>query len=305
MPNSDENRLADLMFRETSLLVQKGARTPPVVRWENQGELRFAIESYVATPPMTIDTLPMVMIAIHYGKKLDATVVDHTTERKGEATSIPYRTMLTPIGVDIDWRGSRGNFWFQLIYTSGIAQDALQKIIGDSRVPVQIHDQVLPVLSRQLLEIAKSSTAPLPERYTESMIEAFTAHLQWLSQGHHTGEMMRTSDPAINETLLHIHSHASDTLTIAQLASLQKMSPALLRRRFHMVVGMPVHRYIIKFRVEQAYRLIEESTLSLSKIAAQCGFSSLGHMSSVFTRMLGATPGAYRRRGVAETNRNP
>ena len=301
--NSKETHLTDPLFRETSLLTQKGARTTPVIQWENREGASFAIESYVMELPLNIDPLPMVMIAIHSGRKFNAAVLDHASGWEGEATAIPYRTSLTPIGVDVHWRGSRGTFWIQLVYTSGVAQDALRKIIGNNRAPIQIDDQVLSILSRQLLEVAKLPPAPNREKYAESIITTFTAHLEWLAQGHQTSDMVRTSDPAVNETLLYIHAHTGDTLTIAQLASLQKMSPAYLRRRFHMVVGMPLHRYIIKYRVEQAYGLIERSQLPLAKIADQCGFSSLGHMSTAFTRILGVTPGVYRKQGAAKTGR--
>lgn len=303
MVHNGEDLLAERMIGETAYLVQKGVRTPPVIRWENREGPCFRIESYVAAPPLAIDPLPMVVVAIHSGRTLSASVVDRSSEWEGETTSIPYRTMLTPVDVDVHWRGPRGTFWVQLIYTSGAAQEALRKLIGDSRVPIQIDDQVLPILARQLLEIAKAPADPLTKRYAKHVIATFSAHLEWLACGHRD-DMMCTSDPAINETLLYIHAHAGDTLTIAQLAALQKMSPAHLRRRFQAVVGMPVHRYIIKYRVEQAHELIEGSTLPLSKIAVQCGFSSLQHMSSTFLRMLGVTPGIYRGRGAAKPCRN-
>ncbi|MDD5175026.1 MAG: AraC family transcriptional regulator [Sterolibacterium sp.] len=298
------HELTDPQFRKTSLLVQKAVRTPPAIRWENQEQPHFAIESYVAAPPATFEALPMALIAIHYGRKLDA-VVDNASDSEREIfTSIPYRLILLPTGAGTHWRAPQGTFWFQVIYTSGATQDALRKIIGNSRAPFQVRDRVLPALSRQLLGIATSSTISLPERYAERIIDAFTAQLEWLSCGNHSGEMMRTPDPAINEILLHIHSHANDTLTIAHLASLQRMSPALLRRRFQEAVGVPVHRYIIKCRVERAYELIEESRLSLTEIATQCGFSSLSHMSSAFTRILGCTPGEYRRRAATDSGRS-
>ncbi len=226
--NFVETRLTGPLFRETSLLTQKGVRTSPVIQWENREGSPLAIESYVAELPLNIDPLPMVMIAIHSGRKFDADVVDHSGGWEGKATAIPYRTVLTPIGVNVHWRGSRGTFWFQLVYTSGAAQEAARRIIGNSRVPVQIDDQVLSILSRQLLEVAKEPSTPYRDKYAEHIITAFTAHLEWLSHGYQTNDMARTSDPAVNETLLYIHSHASDTLTIAQLAALQKISPAYL-----------------------------------------------------------------------------
>lgn len=288
-------RLTNQRFRKTSLLVQKAVRTSPGIRWESQ-QPRFAIESYVASPPANFDPLPMAMIAIHQGKKLDATVTNIPHGRHETVSAVPYRLILVPADFGVAWRTLRGAFWFQVIYTADAAQEALRRIIGSSRTPLQVRDQLLPALARQLLELATSPPDEIPPGYAERIIDAFTAQLERISYGHYTGEIVRTPDPAINETLLYIHAHLSDKLTIQHLASLKNMSSALLRRRFHEAVGMPVHRYIIKCRVEKAHMLIEENRYSLSVIAAHCGFSSLGHMTTTFVRLLGVTPGEYRRR---------
>jgi AraC family transcriptional regulator len=300
---TDEN----LLFAKTSLLIQKAVRTPPVIRWENSGQPRFAIESYVTAPPADFDALPMALIAIHYGKNFDGVVktgdaVDNAARET--FSSAPYRLIIFPSGAETHWEGPPGTFWCMIIYTSGLSQDALKRIIGNRRAPFQVRDNVLPVLSRQLLDVNKDKACLPPSRYFDSIVGAFVAQLEWLSCNDHGENIVRSPDSAINDTLLYIHSHLNEKLTIAELAALQKISPALLRRRFLEVVGSPVHRYIMKCRVERAYVLIEGSRLSLSQISAQCGFSSLGHMSATFSRILGVSPGVYRKVSARSPARN-
>jgi AraC family transcriptional regulator len=291
--------MIDPQFKEVSALVQRAVNARPVSRWENRGSNHLAIESYVTVPPsvIIIPPLPMAMIAVHFGTKIDAYAGPSSQDMP--TVAMPYRVMLVPGDVEMHFRSPDKILWFQLLYTSGDAHQALKKVIGDHRVPLQINDALLPALSRQMFEISSSPTAPRPVRYVERIIDAITAQLEWLALGNRSGDMMRTSDPAINETVLYIHAHVSEPLTIAHLALLQKMSASLLRHRFLAVMGMPIHRYIIQYRVKLAHHLIEESSLPLTKIATQCGFSSLAHMVSTFKRVLGVTPGSYRKKSAA------
>ncbi|MCK9502945.1 MAG: AraC family transcriptional regulator [Porticoccaceae bacterium] len=286
--------MIDPLFKETSALVQQGVDAKPVAQWENRGSNHLAIESYVTEPStgFFVPPLPMAMIAVHYGRAIDAYPTGQSVSP--EASAVPYSVMLHPSGTEVRFRSQDRALWFHLLYTSGDTQHVLKKIIGRHRVPLQINDALLPVLARQIFEIATSPTAPRPVRYVERIIDAITAQLEWLALGNRSGEVIRTSDPAVNETVLYIHARIGEPLTIAQLAQLQRMSASLLRQRFQAVMGMPIHRYIIQHRVKTAHDLIESSNLSLTIISAECGFSSLAHMVSTFKRVLGVTPGSYR-----------
>lgn len=290
--------MIDPQFKEASALVQQGVNARPVSQWENRGLNHLAIESYLTVPSVefVVPPLPMAMIAVHYGTKIDAYSISQSTNL--ETIAVPYSVMLHPSGTEVHFRSQDRALWFHLLYTSGDTQHALKKMIGHHRVPLQINDALLPVLSRQIFEISAFPTAPRPVRYVERIIDAITAQLEWFSLGNRSGEMIRTCDPAVNEVVLYIHAHVSESLTIAHLALLQKMSGSLLRQRFQSVMGMPIHRYIIQYRVKLAHDLIESSNLSLTKIATQCGFSSLAHMVSTFKRVLGVTPGSYRAKNV-------
>jgi AraC-like DNA-binding protein len=47
-------------------------------------------------------------------------------------------------------------------------------------------------------------------------------------------------------------------------------------------------------RLDEACRLLRETTHSLVKIALQCGFNSPSYFSQLFRRSLGMTPTEYR-----------
>lgn len=83
-------------------------------------------------------------------------------------------------------------------------------------------------------------------------------------------------------------------LSVQALAERVAMSP----RNFARVFGREMHvtpgKFVERLRVEMARRRLEETRRSLKKVAAECGFRSVGAMRSVFQRVLGVAPGRYR-----------
>lgn len=66
-------------------------------------------------------------------------------------------------------------------------------------------------------------------------------------------------------------------------------------RAFKTSTGEPPHRWLLARRVDRAKELLAGSDLELSEIAALCGFSDQSHLSRMFRRLTGNTPGAWRR----------
>lgn len=87
----------------------------------------------------------------------------------------------------------------------------------------------------------------------------------------------------------------------------QPLSQRLNRRFAHLsdvfsaLEGASLEQYVIRQRVEAARQLLETSALSVSRIARQLGYSSLGHLSRQFQREMGTTPSTYRRQQASGT----
>jgi AraC family transcriptional regulator len=58
---------------------------------------------------------------------------------------------------------------------------------------------------------------------------------------------------------------------------------------------MPPYRYVILRRIDRAKKLLRHTDLPISRIAYDTGFASQSHLASTFKRVVGETPGAYRR----------
>ena len=84
-------------------------------------------------------------------------------------------------------------------------------------------------------------------------------------------------------------------LSLQVLAKESGYSRVHFSRMFRAATGYAPHNYLLKLRVDRVRELLLSSTLSLTEIALECGFSSHSHLSRVFRQVLGATPSEYRR----------
>ena len=86
---------------------------------------------------------------------------------------------------------------------------------------------------------------------------------------------------------------------VRRLANVSGVSPAHFARSFRDAFGLPPHRYLLTRRIERAKALLRDSDLSITDIAFQTGWDSLGTFGRTFRDITGESPGSLRRREQA------
>ena len=87
---------------------------------------------------------------------------------------------------------------------------------------------------------------------------------------------------------------------VRRLARVSGVSEAHFARSFKEAFGLPPHRYLLTRRVERAKALLRETNLSITEIAFQTGWGSLGTFGRTFRDITGENPGSIRERERAE-----
>ena len=85
-------------------------------------------------------------------------------------------------------------------------------------------------------------------------------------------------------------------LSVRQVAACTGMSVHHFIRLFSAVFGETPHQYRTNGRLERARHLLTISDRSITDVCMDVGFSSLGSFSQLFSRRVGLSPSAYRRR---------
>ena len=91
-----------------------------------------------------------------------------------------------------------------------------------------------------------------------------------------------------------ISSQLSSPLTLAELAAEAALSDYHFARMFRQSTGQSPHQYVMIKRMNMAEQLLLNTSLSLTAIAEECGFSSLSHFSNRFRAHFGQSPSVYR-----------
>jgi AraC family transcriptional regulator len=84
-------------------------------------------------------------------------------------------------------------------------------------------------------------------------------------------------------------------VSLEEVARQCNMSVSQFGRTFKKTTGLPPHRWLVHRRLERAKDLLLRSTLPLAEIALDCGFSEQSHFTRTFTRLVGTSPGEWRR----------
>jgi AraC family transcriptional regulator len=92
----------------------------------------------------------------------------------------------------------------------------------------------------------------------------------------------------------YIEAHLDDPLNLTDLAAVACLSPYHFSRSFKEAVGVGPQRYVTQRRLERAKTLMRRTKQPLATIAQQVGFSDQSHLTSIFRREIGLTPGQYR-----------
>ena len=91
-----------------------------------------------------------------------------------------------------------------------------------------------------------------------------------------------------------LSERCAEDLRVSELAAGFYMEQSSFIRRFKGYTGKTPKEYQIACRMERATALLLGSDLSLSEIAARCGFASHSFFAKTFKRLYGITPTAYR-----------
>ena len=87
-------------------------------------------------------------------------------------------------------------------------------------------------------------------------------------------------------------------LSLVELSQQAHMSRFHFARLFKQSTGLSPHRFVMRRRVDRACVLLADRNLPIKAIAQAVGFRTCSHFSTMFRRITGRRPSAYRRSAI-------
>ena len=127
-------------------------------------------------------------------------------------------------------------------------------------------------------------------------IQVLRAHIA-LGSERDKGWLRAIFDPQIGTALSAVHNSVDSPWTVESIATAAGMSRSAFAARFKELLGQTPLEYVTEWRMQKAIQLLEERDKKLLDIARSVGYESDAAFSKTFKRVVGASPGEYRKRG--------
>jgi len=230
-----------------------------------------------------------------YAFRLDESGPTHQVRRP--AYSLGFQPAGRSLAVDGDGADYISIFQHPDLYRTIAPANFEPAHIDERRLLVQT-DEVTRHLACALAETARQPEGSDP-MLSEQLGMAFaicTVRLLIGAAPSPTAEGAGTlSGTRLSRVLDYIETRLGESeLTLAELAGIASLSPFHFSRAFRTATGRSPHRFVTERRIERAKSLIAGRDSSLAEIAYEVGFSNQAHFSTVFRRLTGSTPKAYR-----------
>jgi AraC family transcriptional regulator len=182
-----------------------------------------------------------------------------------------------------------------------LADTLLQEAVGDDS-PIELAEELGsadPLIEQLMLSLDSTlrQWEPSALTYLDHLSTLLAAHL---ARRHSVAGLPVSPSPGLSRRQLDavrelMDHRLADPVALADLADAAALSVSQFARQFKVSTGESPHKFLMRLRLEQAYRLLRTGALPIAEIALRCGFSHQEHLTRVMRAHLSTTPGAVRR----------
>lgn len=110
---------------------------------------------------------------------------------------------------------------------------------------------------------------------------------------------LATHTQAVERAIQTMHTHLHELLTLEDLASVACLSPYYFNRVFRQLIGVPPGEFLTALRFQAARHMLVATSLSVTDICFEVGYTSTGSFTTRFTQLVGLSPRSLRQRAHA------
>ena len=99
----------------------------------------------------------------------------------------------------------------------------------------------------------------------------------------------------LKQVLAFIEENLGADLSLHSIADVAGLSMSHCKVLFRKAMGVPVHQYVIRRRIDRAAELLRKGDLPVSQVAVETGFAHQSHLAAQMKRLLGVSPKSLKR----------
>lgn len=190
--------------------------------------------------------------------------------------------------------GDTGRSWRMLYFDPAMVAEAVCDISEGKTREYEFASPVIRAAGmtrcfHQLFSIVTTDTTGEATMLREELLLTLLAHA--MCRKADFGREQRAPESIVRARHL-IDDDPSAPITLADLARESGLSQFQVLRAFSKATGLTPHAYLVQRRVHIARRLIAHG-VPLAEAAAASGFADQSHMTRIFIRKYGVSPGTY------------
>ena len=193
----------------------------------------------------------------------------------------------------------------------------IQLVITDIRMPVmdgleltrRIHEQYPNLLTVILtgypdFEYAQKAlrygafdylVKPVSEEALDNLLSRVRSKLAGQYELPEEEGAARSGEESVQQAIRYMREHYMENVDIGILASELGFQPAYLTRLFGKYAGVTPLKYLTGIRIQEAKRLLVDTSLPISEVGERVGYPDQFHFSKTFRKATGVNPSAFRK----------
>ena len=166
-------------------------------------------------------------------------------------------------------------------------------ISADTSIPNQILELMLRIRSE--LPSSSPRSRLTVKTYLKMILVSLVNHYATYARRVDTFERQQRALDRLTPLFNYIRDSCDSKIQVREAARLCKMSESYFTSFFKQVTGISYTKYLNRYRVERSQVLLANTDESTANISQEVGFCDQSYFGTVFRKLVGVTPAAYRR----------
>jgi AraC-like DNA-binding protein len=183
----------------------------------------------------------------------------------------------------------------KIIFINETERDLLTKIISEGQIRFKKLTEYPPIYGMKKIKLAPFGADQMIKILLEQFLITIYRRGDNILKAHRPilSFQQNIKKNLVNETILLLEANINSTISINQISNKLGVSPTKVKKSFKEQTGQSIIDYLINLKIDEAKKLIKESSLNFTQIADFLGYDNVYYFSRIFKKRTDMTPTEY------------